>query len=168
MTSSSNFGFLPSDIENHEKTLVKSREHVHSLSKMSDGMFLNSIGLDAILGAIPIVGGLYTAGAGVWMVVLAKRVNAPLQDMLLLSFLIVVDVVMGIWPILGDIPDAFFRVHGWYGSKLIEHIDEKLSLIKEARDQAVSGLSVDFDILRNVVLGKAIPVSSSSNTDNSK
>lgn len=150
---------MPSDIASHERKLIESRGHIQNLGKMSDGIFLNAVGLDAILGLIPVLGGVYTTGAGAWMVFLAKRVNAPSSDILILVFLIIADVLMGIFPVFGDIPDAFFRVHGWYSGKFVEHINNQLGLINEAKDNVAQGISVDFDILRHKLFGAAIPVS---------
>ena len=154
MTTNSSYS-LPSDIELYERKLLDSRIEIEKLRKLSDGL-LGPIGLDAMIGIIPIAGDLYTVFAGSRLFVLARRVNAPLGDLFLLPFLSIVDLTAGftLFPVGGDIIDAFFRIHAWFGGRLITHVNMHLSLIENARFQI--GQNQDFDLiaLRNSLFGK--------------
>ena len=87
---------LPSDIELYERKLLDSRTEIEKLRRLSDGL-LGPIGLDAIIGIIPIAGDLHTVFAGSRLFILARRVNAPLGDLFLLPFLSRVIVKCGVW-----------------------------------------------------------------------
>ncbi|NJO75622.1 MAG: DUF4112 domain-containing protein [Leptolyngbyaceae cyanobacterium RM1_406_9] len=106
---------------------------------------LGPIGLDAVIGVVPIAGDLYTVLAGSWLFILARRVNAPLGDLLLLVALSGIDLIIGLVPVDGDILDAFFRIHAWFGGRLITHVNMHLSLIENARFQI--GQDQDFDLI---------------------
>ena len=143
MTTNSSLA-LPSDIELYERKLLDSRNEVEKLRKLSDSL-LGPIGLDAVIGVVPIAGDLYTLLAGSWLFILARRVNAPLGDLFLLVALSGVDLTIGLVPVGGDILDAFFRIHAWFGGRLITHVNMHLSLIENARFQV--GQDQDFDLI---------------------
>ena len=143
MTTNSSLA-LPSDIELYERKLLDSRNEVEKLRKLSDSL-LGPIGLDAVIGVVPIAGDLYTLLAGSWLFILARRVNAPLGDLVLLVALSGVDLTIGLVPVGGDILDAFFRIHAWFGGRLITHVNMHLSLIENARFQV--GQDQDFDLI---------------------
>ena len=138
------FRSLPSDIELYERKLLDSRTEIEKLRKLSDSL-LGPIGLDAVIGVVPIAGDLYTVLAGSWLFILARRVNAPLGDLFLLVVLSGVDLTIGLVPVGGDILDAFFRIHAWFGGRLITHVNMHLSLIENARFQI--GQNQDFDLI---------------------
>jgi hypothetical protein len=135
---------LPSDIELYERKLLDSRTEIEKLRKLSDSL-LGPIGLDAVIGVVPIAGDLYTVLAGSWLFILARRVNAPLGDLFLLVVLSGVDLAIGLVPVGGDILDAFFRIHAWFGGRLVTHVNMHLSLIENARFQI--GQNQDFDLI---------------------
>ena len=143
MTTNSSLA-LPSDIELYERKLLDSRTEIEKLRKLSDSL-LGPIGLDAVIGVVPIAGDLYTLLAGSWLFILARRVNAPLGDLVLLVALSGVDLTIGLVPVGGDILDAFFRIHAWFGGRLITHVNMHLSLIENARFQV--GQDQDFDLI---------------------
>lgn len=143
MTTNSSYS-LPSDIELYERKLFDSRTEIEKLRKLSDSV-LGPIGLDAVIGVVPIAGDLYTVLAGSWLFILARRVNAPIGDLFLLVVLSGIDLTIGLFPVGGDILDAFFRIHAWFGGRLITHVDMHLSLIEGARLQV--GQNQDFDLI---------------------
>lgn len=123
---------LPKDIELFEIELKEARNGIEKLIKISDGLFYR-IGMDAILGVVPGVGGIYTFFASCWMFALAMRVKTPVGDMLSFLLLTIVDIGFGIFPAFGDVLDAFLRVHSWFGNQLLETIDRKLNAIARAK-----------------------------------
>lgn len=145
---------LPSDLELYEKKLLDSRVEVERLRKYSDGL-LGPVGLDAVVGIIPVAGGIYTVLAASWLFILAKRVNAPLGDLVFLVLLSIVDVTIGWFVGPGDIVDAFFRVHAWFGGRIVKHIDMHLSLIENARSQVIQSQDFDLIALRNSLFGRS-------------
>ena len=144
---------LPSDIELYERKLIESRIEILRIRKISDGL-LGPIGLDAVIGVVPVAGDLYSLLAGSWLFILARRVNAPLGDLFLLISLSTVDFIFGLAPLGGDIIDAFFRVHNWFGGRLLTHVDMQLSLIEKARLQIIQNQDIDLASLRKSLFKK--------------
>jgi Domain of unknown function (DUF4112) len=145
---------LPSEIELYGRRLLDSRKQVEQLRKLSDGLF-GPIGLDAIIGIVPVGGDVvYTVLAGSWMFILARRVNAPFGDLVLLIFLSVADLTVGLTPVFGDVLDAFFRIHSWFGGRLVTHINMQLTLIENARFQMSQNQDLDLIALQNSLFKK--------------
>jgi hypothetical protein len=155
MTTNNSYS-LPSDIDLHERKLLDSRSEIEKLRKLSDNL-LGPIGLDAVIGIVPIAGDLYTVLAGSWLFILARRVNAPLGDLVLLVLLCGVDLTIGLVPVGGDILDAFFRIHHWFGGRLIAHVDMHLSLIENARFQIGQNQDLDLIALRSSLFTRSGP-----------
>ncbi|NEQ39330.1 MAG: DUF4112 domain-containing protein [Okeania sp. SIO3I5] len=151
MIDSSNFDAVPPDIEMYEAKLLKSRNDIESFKKLSDGLLFGKIGVDAFLGIIPVVGGVYTGFAGLWMLMQASRVRASLGDMFLIVFLSVIDILIGFFVGVGDVLDALFRIHAWLGERLIEHIDMQLAFIEKAKNRASQSQNPDFTALRDIL-----------------
>ncbi len=139
---------LPRDIEVYEKKLLEVRNNIENLMRISDGLLFGKLGIDAIFGIIPGVGEIYTFFASCWMFVLAIRAKTPLKDMLTLIFLTILDISVGAVPAVGDIVDAFLRIHSWFGTALIETIDRKVSAISRAKVLASNGEYQDFNALK--------------------
>ena len=69
------------------------------------------IGLDPLLGLIPGIGDLLTGIVSMWIVIQAWRVGATFGTVLRMMFNVVVDVVIGIIPLFGDLADFVLRTN---------------------------------------------------------
>jgi hypothetical protein len=69
------------------------------------------VGLDAVLGFVPVAGDAVSALIGVYSIMLARELGASrwLQARMVGNLL--VDAALGVVPIAGDIADVFFRAH---------------------------------------------------------
>ena len=69
------------------------------------------VGLDALLGVVPVVGDVLSAGIGLYLVMQARELGASrtLQARMVGNLLL--DAAIGAVPIAGDIADVFFRAH---------------------------------------------------------
>ena len=121
------------------------------LSLLSEGLIFNYIGVDALVGAIPGIGGLYTAFGGMWLISQAGRVRAGFQEKLVIAMFTLLDVALGIVPGPGDIVDIFVRVHAWNGQRLMSHINEHLEIINRARQQLAMGMSPNLTELEDIL-----------------
>lgn len=142
---------LPLKVEVYEENLLQTKNEIQKFIKLSEGLLFGKIGLDAAIGVVPIAGGLYTGIAGVWLLFQSYRIRTDCQEKLLIIILTFADIVVGVFPGLGDIIDAFFRVHAWNGSRLIMHIDKQLSLINRIREQLNQGLNPDLNALEDIL-----------------
>lgn len=67
------------------------------------------VGLDPIVGLIPVVGDAVAAVVGVWVIGEAARFGIPRVVLARMAVNLVIDLVIGAVPILGDLYDVAFR-----------------------------------------------------------
>jgi hypothetical protein len=68
-------------------------------------------GLESVLRFVPIVGGTSSLALSLYQVVLALRLRLPSRTLIRMAGNIAVDLTLGLIPYLGDLADAWFRVH---------------------------------------------------------
>lgn len=67
------------------------------------------VGLDPIIGLIPVAGDAIAALVGAWVILEASRFGIPRVVLGRMAFNLVVDLGIGAIPLLGDVYDMFFR-----------------------------------------------------------
>ena len=67
------------------------------------------VGLDPVIGLIPVVGDAVAAGVGAWVIAEAARFGMPRLVLGRMVLNLLLDLGVGAIPILGDAYDAFFR-----------------------------------------------------------
>ena len=94
----------------------RARERLIALSKLLDGAvevpFLRTrVGLDALLGIVPVAGDLLSAALGLYLVAQARELGASrwLQARMVGNLLL--DAAVGAVPIAGDLADVYFKAH---------------------------------------------------------
>jgi hypothetical protein len=92
------------------------RERLVALTRLMDEavhvpLFGTRVGLDALLGLVPVAGDLISAGIGLYVVAQARELGASrwLQARMIGNLL--VDAAVGAVPIAGDIADIYFKAH---------------------------------------------------------
>jgi hypothetical protein len=92
------------------------RKRLITLTRLMDGLFevpliRRKVGLDAMIGVVPVVGDLVSAGVGLYLVLEARELGASrwLQARMVGNLLL--DFLVGIVPLLGDFFDVLFRAH---------------------------------------------------------
>ena len=92
------------------------RERLITLTRLMDGLFeipviRRKIGLDAVIGMVPVLGDLVSAGIGLYLVFEARELGASrwLQARMVGNLLL--DFLVGAVPLLGDFFDVLFRAH---------------------------------------------------------
>lgn len=108
----------------NEKTLGQSpdtrkrraREQLVALARLMDSAITlpgvrRGVGLDALLGLVPVAGDAISALIGLYSVMLARELGASrwLQTRMVGNLLF--DAALGVVPVAGDIADVFFRAH---------------------------------------------------------
>ena len=141
--------FLPKEIEVYETELKEAHNDIQNLIRVSDGLIFGMVGMDALLGFIPVVGAVYTFFASCWMFALAMKVKTPVSELLTFIFLTSIDMGFGIVPAAGDLIDAFMRIHSWFGNQLLETIERKLNAIARAKVLASNGEEQDLAALKS-------------------
>jgi uncharacterized protein DUF4112 len=67
------------------------------------------VGLDPVIGLIPVVGDAVAAGVGAWVIAEAARFGVPRLVLGRMVVNLLLDLGVGAIPILGDVYDMFFR-----------------------------------------------------------
>ena len=81
------------------------------------------VGLDAALGLVPWLGDLAGAAMGAWILAGALRHRVPKRKIALMMGNVLVDLVVGAVPVVGDVFDAFFKQNVGNVKILLEHRD---------------------------------------------
>ena len=92
------------------------RERLIVLSRLMDSavdlpMLRTTVGLDALLGLLPVVGDLVSAGIGLYLVREARILGASRTLRARMIGNLLADVAIGALPVAGDIADLYFRAH---------------------------------------------------------
>jgi hypothetical protein len=92
------------------------RQRLVALTRLMDDaidvpMLGTRVGLDALLGLIPVAGDLVSAGIGLYIVAQARELGASrwLQARMVGNLLL--DVAVGAVPVAGDLADVYFKAH---------------------------------------------------------
>ncbi len=94
------------------------------------------IGLDPIIGLFPGVGDLITGGASLYLVYLSARIGLPRSVLLRMLGNVLVDVVIGAVPIIGDLFDFTWKAN----ARNLEIVDRYLARDVERTESDTSAL----------------------------
>lgn len=89
------------------------RRRLEAMEKLLEGMFTlpggRQFGLDVVLDLIPVGGSLIAAAMGSWLAWEARNLGMPRFAIARMAGNIGVDFLLGAIPLVGAIPDFFFR-----------------------------------------------------------
>jgi len=83
------------------------------------------IGLDPILGILPVGGDSVAALASLYIVLEAVNLGAPPKTLLAMLALLAVDLVVGSVPVLGTVFDAVWKANTWNVRLLERHVERQ-------------------------------------------
>ena len=81
------------------------------------------VGLDAIVGLVPVVGDLITAAMGAYIVWEANNLGLPKWKLARMGMNVLFDTAIGAIPLIGDAADLVFRSNTRNLKILLKHID---------------------------------------------
>jgi len=82
------------------------------------------VGLDAIIGLVPIIGDLVTTALGAYMVWEARNLNMPKWKLWRMGGNVAFDAVLGLVPSVGDAADFVFRSNTRNLKIIKKHLDK--------------------------------------------
>jgi len=82
------------------------------------------IGIDPILGILPVAGDLVAAGASLYIILEAVRVGMPRKAIGKMLALLLVDFLIGSIPVIGVVFDAFWKPNQWNVSRLEDYVEQ--------------------------------------------
>ena len=106
------------------------RRRVEALESLLEGLFEvpgmggRKVGLDAIVGLIPVAGDLITAAMGLYMVWEARNIGMPRWQLWRMAGNVGIDSLIGAVPIAGDLFDFAFRSNTRNLKIIRKHLDK--------------------------------------------
>ncbi|HWI85180.1 MAG TPA: DUF4112 domain-containing protein [Sphingomonas sp.] len=105
------------------------RKRIEAMEQLLERMFVipgtnRRIGLDVLLDALPVAGGLIGAALGSWMVWEARNLGMSKWQMARMFGNVGVDALLGAIPFVGAIPDFFFRSNSRNLKIIRRHLDK--------------------------------------------
>ena len=90
------------------------RRRIEAMEKLLEGVFTipgtnQRVGLDVVLNIIPVGGSVIAAAMGSWMAWEARNLGMPKSAMVRMFGNIGLDALLGAIPLIGAVPDFFFR-----------------------------------------------------------
>ena len=90
------------------------RQRIDALEKLLERSFVvpginQPVGLDFIIGLVPVVGDIIAAAMGSWMVWEARNLGMSKLQMTRMAANVGFDTLLGAVPLVGDVADFFFR-----------------------------------------------------------
>ena len=82
------------------------------------------IGLDSVVGLVPVVGDFVTAAMGMWLVWEAKNLGLPKWKLWRMTGTVAVDTAIGAIPFVGDAFDFLFRSNTKNLKVIKRHLDK--------------------------------------------
>ena len=103
------------------------RQRIEALEHLLEGLFevpgLGKVGLDAIVGLIPVVGDAITAAMGLYLVWEARNLGMPRWQLWRMAGNVGIDSLVGAVPIVGDLFDFAFRSNTRNLKIIRKHLD---------------------------------------------
>ena len=92
------------------------RARLITLTRLMDGLFEipvlgRRVGLDALIGVVPVAGDLVSAGVGLYLAFEARQLGASRWLQVRMIGNLLLDFLVGAVPVLGDFFDVLFRAH---------------------------------------------------------
>lgn len=94
----------------------RARERLIALTRLMDSaidvpVLRTTVGLDALLGVVPVAGDLLSAAVGVYLIAQARELGASRWLQAKMAGNLVLDATIGAVPLAGDVFDVYFRAH---------------------------------------------------------
>jgi hypothetical protein len=105
------------------------RRRVEAMEQLLEGLFVipginRRVGLDAIIGLVPVVGDVITAGMGAWLVWEARNLGMGKAALLGMGARVGFDTLLGAVPFVGDAADLLYRSNTRNLRRIKRHLDK--------------------------------------------
>lgn len=104
------------------------RRRVEAMERLLEGLVVipglnRKVGLDAIVGLVPVVGDLVTTFMGAWLVWEARNLGMSKATLLGMSARVGFDALLGAVPLVGDAADLLYRSNTRNLKRIKKHLD---------------------------------------------
>ena len=105
------------------------RRRVETLEQMLEGLFEipvlgRRVGLDAIIGLVPVAGDAITAAMGLYLVWEARNLGMPRWQLWRMAGNVGIDTLVGAVPVAGDLFDLLYRSNSKNLKIIRKHLDK--------------------------------------------
>ena len=105
------------------------RRRVEAMERLLEGLFVipglnRRVGLDAIIGLVPVVGDLIAASMGAWIVWEARNLGMSRAALFGMGARIGFDTLLGAIPFVGDAADLFYRSNTRNVRRIRKYLDK--------------------------------------------
>ncbi len=102
---------------------VTAMEHLLERSFVIPGVNI-PVGLDALIGLVPVVGDIVTGAMGAYIVWEARNLGLPKWKLARMGLNVLFDTALGAIPVVGDAADFVFRSNTRNLKIILKHIDK--------------------------------------------
>jgi hypothetical protein len=112
--SQNQFDRMVRDLPGFGRDPASIRRRIEAMEMMLEGLFVipgtnRRVGLDSLVGLIPVVGDLATAAMGAWIVWEARNLGLPKWQLARMAANVGLDTLIGAIPFAGDAFDFLFK-----------------------------------------------------------
>ena len=105
------------------------RRRVEALEQMLEGLFKipvlgRRVGLDALIGLVPVAGDAITAAMGLYLVWEARNLGMPRWQLWRMAGNVGIDTLVGAVPVAGDLFDLLYRSNSKNLKIIRKHLDQ--------------------------------------------
>ncbi len=127
--SENQFDQMVRDIPGFGRDLASVRRRVEAMEAMLEGMFVipgirRRVGLDSLIGLVPVVGDVATAAMGAWIVWEARNIGLSKWQLTRMAANVGVDTLVGAIPFAGDLFDFLYRSNSRNLRIIRRHLDK--------------------------------------------
>lgn len=110
------------------------RQRVEAMEKLLEGIITipgtnRKIGLDVILDLVPVAGDVAAAALGSYMIWEARNLGMSKTQMARMAGTVGIDFLLGLIPVVGAIPDFFYRSNSINLKRIKRHLDRHHSSV---------------------------------------
>ncbi len=104
------------------------RRRVEAVERLLEGLYVipginRRVGLDAIVGLVPVIGDLLAGAMGMWLVWEARNLGMSRLALFGMTARVGFDTVLGMVPFVGDAADFFYRSNTRNLKRIKKHLD---------------------------------------------
>jgi len=126
--SQDQFDQIVRDLPGFGRDAASVRRRIEAMEAMLEGLFVipgtnRRVGLDSLVGLIPVVGDIATAAMGAWMVWEARNLGMSKWQLTRMAANVGVDTLVGAIPFAGDIFDFLYKSNTKNLQIIRKHLD---------------------------------------------
>lgn len=110
--------------------LERIRKSVELVGRLSDGLIRIGpwgLGIDGLLSWIPVVGEVYSALAGAFILIQGARARVPAHTLIVAAGLLASRTVITAMPFAGPVVSDLFIAHKWAARLVVKAIEKKIA-----------------------------------------